>query len=47
MAGNCCGKKFVTLRHGANLPYNLNFENVGTAVNYCGIFISLAPGQIS
>ncbi len=47
MAVNCFGKKFVTLRHGANLPYSLNFENVGTAVDYFGIFITLACEQIS
>jgi len=42
---------FITLVHGYKLNYlvmyirNLTIENVGTVVNYCGIFVTSAPGN--
>jgi hypothetical protein len=44
-------KTFITLAHGGKIKYPviysrvLTLDNVGTAVNYCGIFITLAPGD--
>jgi hypothetical protein len=44
------GEKFITVTHGGklkdcgNLPQYLNPKNVGTAVIYHTIFITLAPG---
>jgi hypothetical protein len=46
-------ESFITLAHGGKLKYRtviiyhriLNLENVGTAVNYRGIFKTLAPGK--
>jgi hypothetical protein len=32
---------------GANYHGILTLENVGTAVNYCGIFVTLAPWALS
>jgi hypothetical protein len=43
-------KSFITLANGGklkyqpNLPWNFTLENIGTAVNYHGMFITLALG---
>jgi hypothetical protein len=42
-------KSFITLAHGGKLtcrnnsPWYLHLENVGTVVNYRGIYITLTP----